>query len=434
MFDRVELCDRVRLIRLGTEPSEVGADVRAALSTWGIGDAVLGGIALLGIQPPGSPRPVDAVVVLPRGVIVIVGVDLPDPAVRLEAPLNNVWKIDGWPLVRPDGAVSPAAEALEAAQAVAQRLQTMRAEPLPVSTLVAVGPYVGQVVQPTVDLNRGVRVLHPKPTTLLAAARELATSDRPCSVDHAAKLIAVLSTTGTPPGTRELLAEGFADAVTVDLASAHTMLLPRLAKTGRPVTTPAGKAGKPRWLPYAAAAVVGLLVVIGIIAVTTSGDGPPITAATSTPQPTTVVVDGANFLPRGAARDEKCADHAYGDVRAWLAGHTCLMLRRAQYETSVGDRKVGVEIAEVSLPDAARAQELQKLAAQPGAGGITELIKEGRTWSGGPTSFDSGAFTAAAKGSQVRFAQAVWVDGTTTPTDPALVLVVEQALRLPAAQ
>jgi hypothetical protein len=434
VFDRVELCDLVRLIRLGSEPSEVGADVRAALSTWGVGDSVLGGIALLGIQPPGSPRPVDAVVVLPRGVIVIVGVDLPDPAMRLEAPLNNVWKIDGWPLVRPDGAVSPAAEALEAALAVTQRLQTMRAEPLPVSTLVAVGPYVGQVVQPTVDLNRGVRVLHPKPTTLLAAARELATSDRPCSVDHAAKLVAVLITSGSPPGTRELLAEGFADAVTTDLASAHTMLLPKLAKSGKPAV-PSGKTATPRWLPYLAAALVGLLVVVGIIIAATSGSGSQATPSTSaTPQPTTVVVDGANFSPRGAARDEKCAEHAYGDVKAWLVGHTCLMLRRAQYETSVGDRKIGVEIAEVSLPDAARAQEFQKLAATAGAGGVTELVKEGRTWSGAPKSFDRCAFTTTAKGSQVRFAQAVWVEGASTPTDPALKTAAEQALRLPANQ
>ncbi|HWO61319.1 MAG TPA: hypothetical protein VNO31_14920, partial [Umezawaea sp.] len=94
MSDRVELGDLVRLIRLGSVPTEVGADVRAALSTWGVGDAVLGGVALLGVQPPGSPKAVDAVVVLPRGVVVVVGVDLPDPAVRLEAPLTGQWRID----------------------------------------------------------------------------------------------------------------------------------------------------------------------------------------------------------------------------------------------------------------------------------------------------------------------------------------------------
>ncbi|MEO6089089.1 MAG: hypothetical protein ABIQ18_38850 [Umezawaea sp.] len=427
MSDRVELGDLVRLIRLGSMPTDVGADVRAALSTWGAGDAVLGGVALLGVQPPGSPKAVDAVVVLPRGVVVIVGVDLPDPAVRLEAPLTGQWKIDGWPLVRPDGAVSPAAEALEAALAVGERIQEMRAEPLPVTTVVAVGPYVGHVTQPTSDLNRGVRVLHPKPTSLLAAVRELATSDRPCSVDHAAKLLAVLSPVGSPPTTRELLAEGFADAVTDDLATAETMLLPKVS--ARAVTR------SPKRLPYLAAGVVALLAVVGILVATTSGDtqqaAPPVT---SEPLPTTVVVDGANFTPRGTGRDADCAGHSFGDVSAWLAKHPCTVLRRAQYETKAGDRRMGVAVAEVGMPDAVGAQELHGVVATAGSGGVTPLVKEGTTWPSGPKSFDSSAFASAVSGTRVVLAQAVWVDGDSSATDPELVAAALRALRLPAGR
>ena len=430
--DRVELGDLVRLIRLGSVPTEVGADVRAALSTWGAGDAVLGGVALLGVQPPGSPKAVDAVVVLPRGVVVVVGVDLPDPAVRLEAPLSGQWRIDGWPLVRPDGAVSPAAEALEAALAVGKRIQEMRAEPLPVTTVVAVGPYVGTVIQPTVDLNRGVRVLHPKPTSLLAAVRELATSDRPCSVDHAAKLLAVLSPTGTPPTTRDLLAEGFADAITSDLASASTMLLPKLPAASR---TKQLAAKSPKFLPYAAAALVALLAVVGIV-VATSDDSTPQSAppATSEPLPTTVVVDGENFTPRGTGQDKDCAAHSFGDVSAWLSKHSCTALHRAQYETKIGNRRVGVAVAEIALPDALSAQELHGVVATAGSGGITTLLKEGKTWTNGPKSFDRSAFASTVKTTRVLLAQAVWTDGDSTTTDPDLTKAAERALRLPASQ
>ncbi|MGM1059309.1 hypothetical protein [Saccharothrix sp. Mg75] len=414
----------MRLIRLGSEPSAVGADVRAALSTWGTGGAVLGGVALLGVRPPDCPRELDAVVVLPRGVLVVVGVDLPDPAVRLEAPLNGPWTIDGWQLTRTDGVLSPAGEALAATTAVAKRIQDMRGEPLPVTTVVAVGPYVGHVVQPSADLNRGVRVLHPKPTTLLAAARELATSDRPCSADHAAKLLAVLAPTGVPPARRDLVAEGFSDAA-ADLASASTMLLPRIA--------PASP--RRRWLPYAAAVVVVALLVAGLVVTLSSGDaaehsGP----ADRTPQPTTVVVDGRSFSPRGADRAEDCAAHAFGDVRAWLGGHVCMQLRRAQYETSVDGRKVGVALAELSLPDASRAVELHAVASAAGAGGVTALVKEGRGWPGGPASFDRSAIRAVAKGAQVRIAQAVWVEGDSDAADAELGRLAEQALRLPAVQ
>ncbi len=424
--DRVERGGLVRLIRLGSEPSEVGADVRAALSTWGVGDAVLGGVALLGVRPPDCPRDLVAVIVLPRGVLVVVGVDLPDPAMRLEAPLNGQWKIDGWPLTRPDGAMSPAAEALEASTAVARRIQDMRGEPLPVTTVVAVGPYVGQVVQPTVDLNRGVRVLHPKPTTLLTAARELATSDRPCSADHAAKLVAVLAPTGAPPDRRDLIAEGFSDA-TADLASASTMLLPKIA-----VAPPTGR----KVLPYVGGVVVGVLLIIALIASLSSGNTAD-SAATTTqppPQPTTVVVDGRNFLPRGADRTEDCAAHAFGDVRAWLSGHMCMQLRRAQYETAVDGRKVGITIAELSLPDATRAGELHAVASTAGSGGVDSLVHEGKGWSGGPASFDRSVIRVSVKGAQLRITQVVWVEGEPDPSAPKLVEVAEQALRLPAVQ
>ncbi|WP_367131100.1 hypothetical protein [Saccharothrix sp. HUAS TT1] len=416
----------MRLIRLGTEPSAVGADVRAALSTWGIGDSVLGGVALLGVRPPDSPRDLDAVIVLPRGVLVVVGVDLPDPAMRLEAPLNGQWRIDGWPLSSADGATSPAAEALEATTAVARRIQDMRGEPLPVTTVVAVGPYVGQVVQPTVDLNRGVRVLHPKPTTLLAAARELATSDRPCSADHAAKLVAVLAPTGAPPARQHLIAEGFSDAA-ADLASASTMLLPKVT-TARPSTAR-------RLLPYVAGVVVAVLLIIALIASLSSGDtADSSTSTTPTPQPTTVVVDGRSFSPRGADRTDDCDGHAFGDVQAWLSGHVCMQLRRAQYETTVDGRRAGVAIAELNLPDATRAAELHAIASKAGAGGITTLVKEGRNWEGGPASFDRSVIRVAPKAAQLRITQVVWADGESDPADPILAKIAEQAARLPASQ
>jgi hypothetical protein len=415
----------VRLIRSGADPSDVGADVRAALSAWGHGDGVLGGVALLGVRPPDCPRPLDAVVLLPRGVLVIVGVDLPDPAMRLEAPLHGVWKIDGWPLKRADGAVSPAAEALEIAATVGRRIQSTRAEPLPVATIVAVGPYVAQVVQPAADLHRGVRVLHPKTSTLLAAARELTVGERSCSALDAERLITALAPGHQPPRQADLLAEGFADVVSDDLANASTMLIPRL---GSPKNRRV-----PRWALYAAAAVVGLLVVVGVAVGVSSGNERGTATAPSSTMPTTVVVDGANFTPRGTAEDDDCAEHAFGDVQVWLKAHGCRTLKRAQYETAVAGRRAAVTVAEVQLGDAESATALDGLLATPGSGGVTPLLEEGRTWDGGPASFDSAAFTSTARTTTVLVAQAVWTVERSTPEDPALTTLAAQSLRLPTA-
>ena len=419
MSPRAERCGLVRLIRLGAEPSAVGADVRAALTACGAGTEVLGGVALVGVQPPDCPVPLDAIVVLPKGVLVIVGVDLPDPAVKLEAPLGGQWKIDGWPLVSEDGAANPATEAVAAATAVAQRIQAMRAEPLPVSTVVAVGPFVSQVVQPTSDLNRGVRVLHPKPSTLLSAARELATSSVLCTADHAAKLLAILQTTGTPPTPATLLAEGFSDAVSPDLAAASTMLIPKVH--AGPL---ASRKRLPIKLPYLAiGALVALLLVVWLV-VALPGDEKP-ADATPTPSatgPTTVVVDGTTFVPKDVKADKECQTQAFGDVKAWLVANECSGLLRATYETTVQDKPATVLVADLDLLDAPSAAAFHKIVTAPGSGGVNGL-------DGTPP--QNAAFASGVKGTHVQLAFVVWSGGA---GDQVLDPIAKQALRLPATR
>ncbi len=411
----------MRLIRLGAEPSAIGADVRAALTACGAGTEVLGGVALTGVHPPDCPMPLDAIVVLPKGVLVIVGVDLPDPAVKLEAPLSGQWKIDGWPLVSQDGVGNPATEAVAAATAVAQRIQAMRAEPLPVTTVVAVGPFVSQVVQPTVDLNRGVRVLHPKPSTLLNAARELATSSVPCTAEHAVKLLAILQTTGTPPTVQTLLSEGFKDAVAPDLASASTMLIPKI--TAKPAIARKRLAPKMTW-PYLAGAGLLALILVVWLTVALSGDDKPAdaTPAPSTSLPTTVVVDGVTFVPKETKKDKDCSAQAFGDVKAWLIANECREILRATYETTVQGKQATVLVADLDLLDSPSATALHKIVATPGSGAVH-----------GPDGkpLENAAFASGLKGSHVQLAFVVWSGGR---GEQALDPIAKQALRLPATR
>jgi hypothetical protein len=370
--------------------------------------------------------PLDAIVVLPKGVLVIVGVDLPDPAVKLEAPLGGQWKIDGWPLVSQDGAPNPATEAVAAATAVAQRIQAMRAEPLPVSTVVAVGPFVSQVVQPTVDLNRGVRVLHPKPSTLLTAARELATSTVPCTADHAVKLLAILQTTGTPPDARSLLAEGFSDAVSPDLASAHTMLIPKIQV--RPLIQRKRllhNLSQNRTLAFlCAVGIIALVLLVWLMVLLSGGkdDAAGSTPAPTVPQPTTVVVDGTAFVPKEAKKDKDCQAQAFGDVKAWLIANECGEILRATYETTVQDKPATVLVADLDLLDSPSAKALLSIVALPGSGGVH-----------GPdgTPLQNAAFASGVKGSHVQLAFVIWSGGA---GDQSLDPVAKQALRLPATR
>ncbi len=439
----------MRLVRFGAETSLIGADVRAALASWGAADTVLGGIALLGVTPLGCPRPVEAVIVVPKGVVVVVGVDLPDPAVRLDAPLDGQWKADGWPLVREDGAVNPAGEALAAARAVASALEAHRVAPIPVSTIVAVGPYVSQVVQSTADLNQGVRVLHPEPKSMLAALRELAVAQRPCSVDQAGQLLAELIGDQSPMLVGEIAAEGFADEVTSDLASASTTLLPKITDrtqlTRRPQRPgPLGRwrsmppGSRPRWLPLAA---LGLLVVVAAAAIgvalgNAGGDAPARAAdqPPAPPEPHQLVESGVAFRPRGSATATDCADSAYGDVQVWLTRNPCMSMVRSVYQTSAGNRPAAVALVVVTFADDATATAFGTQARTPGGGGITDLVADGHHWPGAPASFDDAAYTVTVQGTAVRLTEVVWTTGTSSPADPALQRLAAVSAALPGSQ
>ncbi|HEX4725025.1 MAG TPA: hypothetical protein VH333_21100 [Pseudonocardiaceae bacterium] len=428
------------MVRLGAETSRVGADVRAAIASWGPADTVLGGIALLGVTPLGCAGPVEAVILVPRGVVIVVGVDLPDPALRLDAPLDAPWKADGWPLVREDGAVNPAGEALAAARAVTDVLQERRLEPVPVNTIVAVGPYVGQVTQSTVDLHQGVRVLYPEPRTMLTAMRELGVADRPCSVEQARRLLSVLVGDRVPMLIGEVAAEGFVDAVTPDLATASTTLIPRITDQTR---LPRGNGGggprrrradQLRWLPMAALGLLAALLIAGVaVALGTTGQGGQAAAGSTPPVPPSVTVGGVSFSRTGSAQATDCAGHAYGDVQVWLSEHQCVDLARSTYQTTSDGHPAAVALAVLTFHDVATAKAFSAVANATGSGGITDLVKDGAGWRGGPKSFDDAAYTVLLRDASVRLTEVVWIGRTSSPTDPALTKLADSAAELPAS-
>ncbi|QRP44270.1 hypothetical protein [Amycolatopsis sp. FDAARGOS 1241] len=239
----------MRLVRLGQQPSRVAEDVRAALASLGRGSTVIGGVALVGARPAGDDRAVEAVVVLPKGVLIVIGVDLPDPALRLEAPLGGPWKADGWPLVHGDDAVNPATEALDLSQECERRIAELAPGCGPVGTIVAVGPYVETVDQPAADLAGPVRVLHPTPTTMLAATVSLATARSPRSLDQARALISALAPDAPALPDDVLLGEGFVrytddPPVAVAAPAPARVEKPAAASAGASAAGPAGTTAK----------------------------------------------------------------------------------------------------------------------------------------------------------------------------------------------
>jgi hypothetical protein len=400
----------MHVVRLGEPSASVGADVRAALTAWGAGESVLGGVAVLGCRPPGSPRPLEAVVVHPRGIVVVLGVDLPEPASKLDAPLSTPWTVDGWPLVRAEGKVNPGQDALESAGALARSAQSRGLEPLPVAAIAAVGPYAGQITQPTADLHRGVRVVSPNTTTVLSAARELTTYECPCSVEQAQALLRLLGVRAERDlDAGKLLAEGFPASPEMELAERATTLIPRYTDPSAPARA------NPRRTKLIVGAMAALVLLCAVLAV----------ALLAAPSPEPIAaqqVDGVRFTERSVSADGSCAEHSFGDVQRWFEQHPCVNLRREAHDARASGGPISVSVAVVTLGDPGAAAELRAMATATGTGGITAL--------GGPERFADAARAVQQEGGSVRIVQAAWSGRDSNPEDVALRAMTERALRL----
>lgn len=478
----------MRLVRLAQQPSRVAEDVRAALASLGRGSTVVGGVALVGARPV-DDRTVEAVVVMPKGILIVIGVDLPDPALKLEAPLGGPWKADGWPLVHGDTSINPATDALSLSAACTHKIADVAPGAGPIGTIIAVGPYVETVDQPPADLAGTVRVLYPTATTMLAATVSLASAPRPRSVQQARELIAALAPDAPPMPEEMLLGEGFSaysdDEPTVIrenplVASAPTVPARHPGKLKRPAkplpppaaapaeparppqsaqpaqavrqapppaaaAPPAEAAPKPpqqsktvKWLPVAA---IGLLIVLLVAAITVASGGDdtasvetrPPTPATSPPQATSQAVENIQFTSRASSADQKCASHAYGDVQSSLQRTSCSAVKRASFASSIDGRSAAVSIAVIEFPDAGQANAFKTVADTPGGGGVLDIATETAKWQGEVPVFEGAAYQSRLEGKSVRLVQAVWLPGPSTPDDPGLVRGAKAALELPVS-
>ena len=481
----------MRLVRLAQQPSRVAEDVRAALASLGRGSNVVGGVALIGASPV-EGRPVEAVVVMPKGVLIVIGVDLPDPALKLEAPLGGPWTADGWPLVHGDTSINPATDALSLSAACTHKIADVAPGAGPIGTIIAVGPYVEKVDQPAADLAGSVRVLYPTATTMLAATVSLATAPRPRSVQQARDLIAALAPDAPPMPEEMLLGEGFSafsdDEPTVIRENPLVAIAPTVpvqhpgkgkrpakpavpppppAKPAPPVqqaapakpvppvreAPPAAAAAAPaepapksprqsktvKWLPVAA---IGLLIVLLVAAISVASGGddtastqtpPPPTPATSPPPPSSSAVENIQFTSRASAADQKCASHAYGDVQSSLQQTSCSTVKRASFASSIDGRAAAVTIAVVEFPNTEQANAFKAIADNPGGGGILDLATETNQWQGEVPVFEGAAYQSSLDGKSVRLIQVVWLPGPSTPDDPGLVRGAKAALELPVS-
>ncbi|MCO7220274.1 hypothetical protein NH342_10650, partial [Klenkia sp. PcliD-1-E] len=195
---------------------------------------------------------------------------------------------------------------------------------------------------------------------------------------------------------------------------------------GRPAA-PAGGAGRSRrgLLVVLAAVVLVVLLGLGGLWLTRGGsaDDAAEPAPTSTSTPTSAAPTTPAALPVGTVQtvadteytlqvvryDTTCRDHAYGAISGFFGTTDCLGLSRALWSAEVDGVAAVVSVSRVTMPDSARATALLSLTDVSGTGNVSDLLREGARYPGGPEQLRNADYASATEDDVAVIVETSWV-------------------------
>jgi hypothetical protein len=121
-------------------------------------------------------------------------------------------------------------------------------------------------------------------------------------------------------------------------------------------------------------------------------------------------VDGVRFTLQAVQADDTCVGHAYGQVADFFAATNCTGLSRALYSAEVDGAPVVVSVTRVRMPDTKTARDLRALADRNGSGNVSDLLREGVTYTGAPQKLSNAEYASAVSGPTVTIVESAWVD------------------------
>ncbi|SDM08742.1 hypothetical protein SAMN05660642_01609 [Geodermatophilus siccatus] len=219
---------------------------------------------------------------------------------------------------------------------------------------------------------------------------------------------------------------------------------------GVPLVGPRRRQRSPRRTALLVAAALLLVVLLGVgVTAVLGGDeaanagASPSTAAqggalgevAGGPQPGQIeTVDGRTFVAQRVQTDPTCVGNAYGTVADFFAATDCAGLARALYSTDVGGRPVVVSVSVADMGEESGALALRALTDRNGSGNVSDLLREGVRYPGGPAQLSGAEYASAVSGSSVTIVETAWAGPGSTGSTADLDVVASTALVLPMPQ
>jgi hypothetical protein len=184
--------------------------------------------------------------------------------------------------------------------------------------------------------------------------------------------------------------------------------------------------------------VVSALVLIGLLAfggrhsaqhpIASADQSATTPAAAPTPSSSATPSRPSGWTQRASDDQTNCAAHAYGQVQLFFRRIPCSSVHRELDTTTRSGRTVVIATSMVTFATTADAAAYRALVTTDGTGNVSDLLREGVRYPGGPAKLATAAFDSHQSGTRVLVAEAAYAVGVSNSEDTTLKAMAAQAV------
>jgi hypothetical protein len=201
----------------------------------------------------------------------------------------------------------------------------------------------------------------------------------------------------------------------------------RFAQPETPPTRPATRQWSPALLVAAGAIAVALIV--GGFALSRTGS-----SNTTPTSPVAAAVAPAVYTVQVTDVIKDCANHSHGRTRNSFQNENCLKATRFLATGQVSGRPAVYVVSKIQMASAQAAVSVKQVLDATGTGNLNDLLREGKTFTGAPNTMPDSGYASVQTGTVVVVAEAGFIRGPSSNTNPALRAAASRVAALVTAQ
>jgi hypothetical protein len=129
-----------------------------------------------------------------------------------------------------------------------------------------------------------------------------------------------------------------------------------------------------------------------------------------------------------------CATHSHGTTQSSFRNQNCVKATRFLATGQVTGRPTVFVVSRIQMASAEAAASVKQVLDATGTGNLNDLLREGRTFPGAPSTMPDSGYASVQTGAVIVVAEAGFVHGPSSNTDPALRAAAAQVATLVTSQ